>query len=244
MKYRLLKLICFLLIIFMANTAFVNGVASFAGNWTNNDAPISDLKITTQGDEVFVQVWENTKEGKQDWGRVRAERYDRVGQTNQLPTLTATYELENRQVLIVLSSNGFKIEAKLVSFSHSSLETEHAVYQYEKVGSINTLVVNSTEEHSSSAATHSGQILGKAMGMAKSTASVFHLSLYGPDNPNQVQGTKTFSREKTYEFTNLPDGTYWLIVDSKAMTGIEAFPAYQEIVIKDGKSYIQDVELN
>ncbi|MEL7531274.1 MAG: hypothetical protein AAFN10_08210, partial [Bacteroidota bacterium] len=84
MKYRLLKPIIFLLIVFLANTAFVNGVSSFAGNWSNNDAPISDLKITTQGDEVFVQVWENTEDGKQDWGSVRAERYDRVGQDNQL----------------------------------------------------------------------------------------------------------------------------------------------------------------
>ncbi|MEM6343558.1 MAG: hypothetical protein AAF927_06740 [Bacteroidota bacterium] len=244
MKYRLLKPICFLLIVFFANTAFVAGVSSFTGNWSNEEAPISDLQITMQGDEVFVQVWENTEEGKQDWGRVRAERYDRVGQDNQLPTLTATYELNNRQVLIVLSSNGYKIEAKLVSFSHASLETEHAVYHYEKVGKTKSVVVEKTKDAEVSTNTHSGQILGKALGMAKSTASVFHLSLYGPDNPNQVQGTQTFSREKTYEFSNLPDGTYWLIVDSKAMTGIEAFPAYQEIVIKDGKSYVLDVELN
>ncbi|MFK7926407.1 MAG: hypothetical protein AB8H47_30950 [Bacteroidia bacterium] len=243
MTFRLLKPFFFLLIIFLANTAFVNGVTSYTGSWSNEAAPISDLKITTQGEEIFIQVWENTQTGKNDWGRVQVDSYARVGQDNDLPTLTATYELDNRQVLIVLSSNGQKIEAKLVSFSHNSLETEHAVYQYEKVADIENLIVENEVEETVNLS-YRGQILGKALGMAKSTASVFHLSLYGPDNPNQVQGTKTFSIEKTYEFSNLPDGTYWLIIDSKAMTGIEAFPAYQEITIKDGISYVLDVELN
>ncbi|MEL6845241.1 MAG: hypothetical protein AAFP02_18705, partial [Bacteroidota bacterium] len=214
----------------------------YKGSWTNENAPISELNITEEGGEIYVQVWEKTTDGKVDWGKIKAERYDRASQREQLPTLTATYELAERQVLIVLSSNGKNVEAKVLSFSHQSLETDHAVYQYQKMKSLP--VASATREAKKTVAAYSGQIVGKAMGMARSTASIFHLSLYGPDNPNQVQGTQTFSSEKTYEFSNLPDGTYWLIVDSKAMTGIEAFPAFQEIVIENGKSYVLDVELN
>ncbi|MEL7340308.1 MAG: hypothetical protein AAGM67_07470 [Bacteroidota bacterium] len=242
MYYRHHNLIIFLLIVFIANSAFVSGIATYKGRWTNENAPISELKITEEGGEMYIQVWETTAEGKQDWGKIKAERYDRVSQREMLPTLTATYELADRQVLLVLSSNGKDVEAKVLSFSHQSLQTDHAVYQYHKTKQVST--ENIASKSLEAARSHSGQIVGKAMGMARSTASIFHLSLYGPDNPNHVQGTQTFSSEKTYEFSNLPDGTYWLIVDSKAMTGIEAFPAFQEIVIENGKSYVLDVELN
>ncbi|MEL6651910.1 MAG: hypothetical protein AAFQ87_14000, partial [Bacteroidota bacterium] len=150
MNYRHHNLFLFLLIIFLVNSAFTPGFATYKGSWTNENAPISELNITEEGGEIYVQVWEKTTDGKVDWGKIKAERYDRASQREQLPTLTATYELAERQVLIVLSSNGKNVEAKVLSFSHQSLETDHAVYQYQKMKSLP--VASATREAKKTAA--------------------------------------------------------------------------------------------
>lgn len=218
------------------NMMFAAGINYFTGQWVNQDAAVPKLSIIEESDGVYVQAWGKCGTEICDWGIVEAEAYGLISQGNNNTTLTATFEREDRQVLLVLSSDGVKIEAKMVSMNNFGLGTEHAIFSYakEKRGE----AVNEAAKTSSL-----GSISGEAMGMAKTTASIFHISLYGPNNPNLVQGMQYFSTDRTYSFDELEDGTYWLIIDSRASTGVQAFPDYQEIVIREGKAYHQNVEL-
>ncbi len=211
-------------------------VHSFSGSWINPEADISRLHILVEADGIYVQAWSKCGAEVCDWGRVEAEAYGQVSQGNTQPTLTATFDRDDCQVLLVLSTDGDQVEAKMVSMQQFGLSTHHAKFLYEKE-------TPSIVSPAASPQHNMGSIYGKALGMAKSTSSIFHVSLYGPDNPNRVQGTQHFTTDRTYAFDKLADGTYWLIVDSKGMTGIQAFPNYQEIVIKEGIAYVQNVEL-
>jgi hypothetical protein len=215
-----------------------SGLHNFTGTWLNQEAEFPRLEILMEAETIFIHAWGTCGDVICDWGKVKAEAYERVGKGRVGPTLTATFERDNRQVLLVLSTNGNQVEAKMVSMQLLDASTQHAIFQYEK--EIESVPEGELTANKNQA---TGSIYGVAEGMAKTTCSIFHLTLYGPDNPNRVLGTRYFSRDRTYEFEGLEDGTYWLIVDSKGSTGIQAFPAYQEIQIKDGQPYIQNVNL-
>jgi WD40 repeat protein len=83
-----------------------------------------------------------------------------------------------------------------------------------------------SENGNDSSATGSGScaISGKVFGSGVNSASIFSISLYGPDNKTIPRATKHFSNALNYEFSNLPNGRYWLTVDTKADTPIGPHP--------------------
>jgi hypothetical protein len=90
-----------------------------------------------------------------------------------------------------------------------------------------------------------GSISGKVTGMARSTASLFHVSLYeqGPGSRRRLVQSQPLNHQRGYRFENLPDGEYWLYVGTQAPTLIEAYPATVRVRIKKGQTLSQDVEL-
>jgi hypothetical protein len=81
--------------------------------------------------------------------------------------------------------------------------------------------------------------------MARSTASLFHVSLYeqGPGSRRRLVQSQPLNHQRGYRFENLPDGEYWLYVGTQAPTLIEAYPATVRVRIKKGQTLSQDVEL-
>lgn len=87
-----------------------------------------------------------------------------------------------------------------------------------------------------------GSISGQAYGAAKSTATIFQVTLNGPDNPRQIYATKGFGSARAFQFDQLPPGRYWLQVSSGAGTLIKAFPNQQEFYIEPGQQLVSNVE--
>lgn len=99
---------------------------------------------------------------------------------------------------------------------------------------------NTDEELASS--TMLGSISGEAFGAAKSTATIFQVTLYGPDDPKQYYATRSFGSAAEFHFDKLPSGMYWIQVSSGAGTIIKALPAQEQIFVEQGKNYISNVE--
>lgn len=87
-----------------------------------------------------------------------------------------------------------------------------------------------------------GSIAGEAYGTAKSTATIFQVTLTGPDDPQRYFATKSFGPAKAFQFDRLPPGRYWLHVGTGAGTMIQALPNQQELYVEPGKNYISNVE--
>lgn len=85
-------------------------------------------------------------------------------------------------------------------------------------------------------------ISGEAYGAAKSTATIFQVTLNGPDDPRRFYAAKSFGAARSFRFDRLSPGKYWIQVSSGAGTMIQALPNVKELVVEPGKNYISDVE--
>ncbi|RMG74391.1 MAG: hypothetical protein D6722_02560 [Bacteroidetes bacterium] len=92
-------------------------------------------------------------------------------------------------------------------------------------------------------ATVPGSIRGAVYGPARSTASLFHISLYAENDPKPMRSLP-LDRERGYRFQNLPDGTYWLEVSALASTAIRVSPAGQWVEVQQGQVAVQDLLLD
>ncbi|MEO0473549.1 MAG: hypothetical protein AAF206_28310 [Bacteroidota bacterium] len=215
--------LCFLTLILLSINLSASGIQTFVGLWENDEASYPLIEISQNDHGIRVQAWEKSEEGLQSIGTVEAEIFERVS-TRDDATLTATFHMHESQTLFVFSTNGLKVQAKTVTLSNLGRSARHNLITYSKkdlAPAPQTTVV-------------SGMIFGSAVGFAKSTASIFHLTLYGPNDMQKVVQTVAFNQDKSYRFEGLPDGKYWLFVDSRGSTGIQAFPSYEEIEIEDG----------
>ncbi len=92
------------------------------------------------------------------------------------------------------------------------------------------------------AAAYYGSISGEAYGAARSTATIFQVTLNGPDDPRRFYAAKSFGAARAFRFEQLPPGKYWIRVTSGAGTMIQALPNDQELYVEPGKNYISNVE--
>ncbi|MDX1908623.1 MAG: hypothetical protein SF053_16420 [Bacteroidia bacterium] len=87
-------------------------------------------------------------------------------------------------------------------------------------------------------------ITGRALGMASSTASLFRVTLYGPDDSNTPYLSQPLSLNG-YRFEGLPDGVYFFSVESASpINQIQPTPAFHTIEVRNGQVVTQDIELN
>ncbi|RMG29461.1 MAG: hypothetical protein D6730_03895 [Bacteroidetes bacterium] len=85
-----------------------------------------------------------------------------------------------------------------------------------------------------------GIIVGEAQGPAKSLASLFQISLYGPDDKKAFVTTRPFDLKGQYEFENLTDGKYWIVLTNKSGTAVKVSPKKKVVEVKAGKILTQD----
>jgi hypothetical protein len=86
-------------------------------------------------------------------------------------------------------------------------------------------------------------ISGRAYGSGVDKAPVFHVSLYGPDDPQAHRATRPFDASGRYTFTGLPPGRYRLIVDTRADTWVGPHPASRDVDCRGGAETGIDFEL-
>ena len=232
MNFPLTKL-CFLLLFLNITGIRANDFSNFVGTWTNDDADIPKLSISIESNHIFVQAWGKCGNGTCNWGRVSAKTTTRTSM-RQSGIMTAAYEVNQREAFLSLSTAGDHMKAQitwLIPASGKKIVSEYIYYR---------VVKRISDSNFGKAAT--GAIQGKVVGPAKSISSIFHASLYGPNNGTQLVKS-TYLSSQTFNFSNLPDGTYWLVVDCMGSTIVQAFPDQKMIIIKDGEVVIQNVEL-
>ena len=59
-------------------------------------------------------------------------------------------------------------------------------------------------------------IAGGATGSRKDGASVYNISLYGPEDKTKLHTTKKFDSKYSYKFSGLPEGKYWIVLSTRA----------------------------
>lgn len=230
--------LCVLLLFLPVSGVFADDFNTYRGIWINADAVIPKLSITIENNSLFVGAWEKCNSGSCYWGSVEAKAFTRTS-SNQLGILRADYQLDHGHALISLQPTGNQMKAVIVLSNPSvgSKSTMEYLYKKEINHTSYTDVTPVVEKPKSL-----GAINGVVFGPAKSIASIFHVSLYGPDNGNKLVKSQHL-KTKSFSFDGLPDGKYWLMIDSKGHTGIQAFPRYKVITIQDGKEITQNVEL-
>ena len=87
-----------------------------------------------------------------------------------------------------------------------------------------------------------GSIHGEVRGRARSTASLFHVSLYG-EGGYQLIRSLPLDRDRGYRFEGLPDGAYWLEIETHGPTGVRVSPSGQWIEVRQGQAVEQHVTL-
>lgn len=197
---------------------------AFTGTWINQNSLIPRLEITNERDLIFVSAWGRSETGLTHMGTV-AGRYLSPVSSHNREVLTATYGSDGDvlNLRLIQDEQGMRVRI-------SGTYTEVEYLTYRKAFTENTQKWN-------------GSISGEILGPAKSTASIFQILLYGPDNGNRLINRQALGRDKAFSFEGLPDGIYWMVVKARGATRILPFPSEKKIIIRNGEAVHQDVEL-
>lgn len=196
---------------------------SFTGTWVNPYSLIPKLEITNERDNIFISAWGKSEQGLTHMGRVAA-RYLNSNSASSPRTLSATYHADGDVFNLRLTQDN---QGMHVRISGKYTEVEYLTYKQEFAEKKNW----------------NGSISGEILGPAKSTASIFQILLYGPDNGNRLINRQALGRNKAFSFDGLPDGIYWMVVKARGVTRILPFPSEKKIIIQNGEAIQQDVEL-
>ena len=105
-----------------------------------------------------------------------------------------------------------------------------------------TLVATTTAE-SIPVESPRGMIYGSVTGKARTVANIFSVSLYAADQSREFISSQPLQNDGQYSFEALPDGTYWMFVESQGPTIVEAYPSAIKISVVNGQASQQNVEL-
>ncbi|MDX2246684.1 MAG: hypothetical protein SF052_07915 [Bacteroidia bacterium] len=210
-------------------------VSKFSGIWVNAQpgAFLPEIEVMAENDLLFIQAKANCIGADCIWTKTEALPVSFASEGRTRESLRAVYYGENREVQIEMEPSGETMTVRV---------REMIVKEDERV-SKNYLYTFLKKQNSDSDAGHLGAISGSVFGKAKSTASIFRISLYGPDNGNQYISTHNFSQGQEYRFENLPEGTYIVMVEARGSTEIEANPSFAKVIIKNGETFTHNVEL-
>lgn len=231
MKVFLLSLITFTHFFCFNFVLNFEASAQLSGKWINTQkgSALSEITIIEENGQVFVDAKGNCQACNS--GRKMATPASRAAQSGN-QGISSTYQINGISVDIsaVLSGDNLTVRMQQKNQVNGEIHSENYLYSF-------------IRPDGNGARVYSGSISGSVTGRARSTASIFQISLYGPDNGNRYVTTHFFSQDRNYKFENLPDGTYFVAVESKGSTAIMAYPDFAKITIENGKAIVQDVEL-
>lgn len=200
-----------------------NPMSGFSGIWINHNSFLPKIKITQERNSIMLSAWQKYGTGMRSIGTVNA-RYISTTSSIGSEVLTASYNISGENIQLRLTRDG--------SFMKVQIRNAYSEVEYYKYSRFTRRDESMT-----------GSIYGNIMGPAKSTASIFQILLYGPDNGNQLIERKGLGRNKTFSFEGLPDGTYWMVVRPRGNTRVLPFPSEKKIIIRNGEAINQNVEL-
>ncbi|MEZ4826405.1 MAG: hypothetical protein R3C61_08940 [Bacteroidia bacterium] len=208
-------------------------IRQYAGVWVNAQTGsfLPEIEIFAENDGLFVQAKGNCVSEDCQWQKTEAFPVSFAADGNTGAMIKAAYHSNEREVQIEMEPEGANMLVRVKELVVTEDEKIARNYLY------TFLRKNQAESH------QTGSISGSIFGKARSTASIFRISLYGPDNGNQYISTHHFSQGQEYRFENLPDGQYFVMVESRGSTEIEANPSFARVMIKNGEALTHNVEL-
>lgn len=244
-KMTTLKLFIYsiLLLTVTWSSVHANEFERYIGTWTNHNSEVPKISISIEGSHLMVRAWGKCDNSVCDWGQVIAEPFSQVIPTSNRGNsraITATFRHSLGETKLILQNHGSRLSAQGISKLAVRGIADRFDYMYDLSASSTRSTYPSSNENKEVV---TGTIFGEAFGDAKSTASIFQISLYGPDNTNRFITSINFDQDKTYAFEKLEDGVYWIAVESRGPSGVDAYPQAQRIKIENGVAIQVDVEL-
>ncbi|MEL6629732.1 MAG: hypothetical protein AAFQ92_29915 [Bacteroidota bacterium] len=197
---------------------------AFVGTWMPTESALPQIKITDNQGLLRISA-EGSFIGIQKKGIISQQAANQPKMA-----LSVRFTLSDGDAIVHIHNTGVMLEAQW-ELLNGSKQKKFASTTY-------TRQVSRTRS-----AIATGAIKGWVVGEAKSTAGIFQISLYGPNDHRQFVRTLPLGRSKSFNFESLPDGDYWIFVESRGHTAIQAFPSQKKIVVKNGQIVVQNVEL-
>jgi hypothetical protein len=79
-------------------------------------------------------------------------------------------------------------------------------------------------------------LTGRAVGPRADVADVFFANIYGPDDKNLFRETAHFDRSGSFHSSGLPDGEYWLVLDTRGDLAVGVEPRQRTVRCSGGKA--------
>lgn len=207
------------------------------GAWESDHPMIKELRVDTDGTNWYVDA-----RGEQDnriihWERAYLQALTSSSE-NVEADMSATLLAARGQLTITFGREGQNLIAHAV-FTHftrgEAQRDEHEIL-LQRTGERN---LQAKSVHIPSQST--GNVEATITGPASSVASIFHASLYGPNEPSFFVSTQ--SLRPFVSFENLEPGIYWLVVEARGSSGVQAFPDRQRLLIEQGEITACTIEL-
>ncbi|MEO0898328.1 MAG: hypothetical protein AAFY71_18085 [Bacteroidota bacterium] len=195
---------------------------SLKGIWKASDDRFPQLHITESGNEVQI-----TAQGGFLKGKVQSVRMTSFA-GGMSTKLQVSFPYGKNSLTLNLRQLGKSLQA---SWIQSNVDGKALYAVYSKV------------TRQTASVSRKGKITGNVFGAAKSTASIFHVSLYGPDDSQRFISTQSLGKSEGFDFSQLEDGEYWMYVEPRGETIIRAFPSAQKVIIEKGEAKKILVEL-
>ncbi|GAB4421533.1 MAG: hypothetical protein OHK0039_36410 [Bacteroidia bacterium] len=208
----------------------VSSYEAYVGTWITDDMPGLTVEIMPGPAGLTMRLAETNDVGTVDWGAADIVILPApVAQTgDDTPLLGASFVRAPLHAEARLRLHEGALELDLLRYG-----TRH------DMGRDRVILRRKTS------GTRSGKIYGSVIGEARGTASLFNVSLYGPDNGYTLVQRLPLNKDKGYSFEGLADGTYWLFVESStpSFNPVQAYPLQAHVTISQGTAIVQHVEL-
>ncbi|MEL6676555.1 MAG: hypothetical protein AAFR61_30375 [Bacteroidota bacterium] len=215
-----------------------NSWKGFLGTWVNQTSEIPRIVISQQGNSTYIKAWGKCPSGTCELEKVEAQSFSKASGEAKPVLVAAFRNRENRKLQVRLKQHSGELLAQIEGIEEKA-SSAWMLIRYRR--EVSKELKAKKPEAKKAGLQFTGAIMGKATGPAKTTASVFHLSLYDADG--DMISTQAFGRDRTYRFSNLADGMYYIVVASRGMPHIQPFPSQKQLIIKDGQAVVQDVSL-
>lgn len=230
--YSSLKRHISLALVICLNLGLSHGVhaqAELLGRWLPANAELPQLYVHANANGLWVDAERACFLG--DCGTLSSASFTQRVAHQSNPKLSVSYRLPTGTAYLSLQIMGQRLIA------YWQIETVEGRHAFDEVYH-RALAPTRTR----STVMGGGSIQGKAIGSGQSTASLFSVSLYGPDNPRKFVKNQPLGRYRNYRFEGLADGVYWLYVESRGHTSVQAFPSRIQVAVQNGQASIQNIE--
>ncbi len=212
--------------------AFESG--NLLGAWETNYDQFARLEIAGTGDQLQVRAYQRCGDDFCFWSEANVKEWTVASEVIAIdaPYHAAFYQASGQfEMTFIPRGNVLEVTIKSETFDHEGPHYQELTLRYYK---------SQPTGLQSSAST--GAIYGKPQGAAQSTASMFHVSLYGPNESTTFISTQSLFGG--YHFEGLADGIYWLSVEPRAETAVVPSTNRQLIRIENGAVVEFDVSLD